>query len=76
MGAGSAGAKQRRHARAAAVAYVLAASVQNTIKGIHSNQGFTPRKHPREEVEPEEDISPKRQQTTVKFGEASVWVMM
>ncbi len=42
-------------------------------------QGFTPRKHPREEVEPEEDISPKRQQTTVKFGEASLvryWIFI
>ncbi|BAT00489.1 uncharacterized protein [Oryza sativa Japonica Group] len=57
-------------------------SVTNAGTDMHSSQedchtenycqGFTPRKHPREEVEPEEDISPKRQQTTVKFGEASV----
>uniref|UniRef100_A0A0E0AGZ9 Uncharacterized protein n=1 Tax=Oryza glumipatula TaxID=40148 RepID=A0A0E0AGZ9_9ORYZ len=57
-------------------------SVTNAGTDMHSSQedchtenycqGFTPRKHPREELEPEEDISPKRQQTTVKFGEASL----
>uniref|UniRef100_A0A0D3G0A2 Uncharacterized protein n=1 Tax=Oryza barthii TaxID=65489 RepID=A0A0D3G0A2_9ORYZ len=34
-------------------------------------QGFIPRKHQREELAPEEDIDPKRQHTTLTFGEAS-----
>nr|XP_025880756.1 uncharacterized protein LOC112938738 [Oryza sativa Japonica Group] len=35
-------------------------------------QGFIPRKHQREELAPEEDIDPKRQHTTLTFGEASL----
>uniref|UniRef100_A0A0E0H5W9 Uncharacterized protein n=1 Tax=Oryza nivara TaxID=4536 RepID=A0A0E0H5W9_ORYNI len=37
-------------------------------------QGFIPRKHQREELAPEEDIDPKRQHTTLTFGEASAYL--
>lgn len=42
-------------------------------------QGFIPRKHQREELAPEEDIDPKRQHTTLTFGEASLvrcWIFI
>uniref|UniRef100_A0A0E0DIB1 Uncharacterized protein n=1 Tax=Oryza meridionalis TaxID=40149 RepID=A0A0E0DIB1_9ORYZ len=48
------------------------ADMHSSQEHCHSenySQGFT---HPREELAPEEDIGPKRQQTTVTFGEANL----